>query len=372
MNTAYIVETSLVTALGRSLEETWEGLCAGRSAAGRIERFSTDRLEYHTAATISTQDEGHQNITIQLMRKSLSQLRKIPPDTFVIWTGIKGDVHYIENLAKGTPGGALYLPKDYREWICRFLGIENRGMEINAACASSTVGICLAAHMIERGEQAGVLVCGADIVSRFTFTGFAALKALTPTICRPFDVRRDGLILGDGAGAVLLMNEEKARSLAYSPLAKVSGWGISNDATHITAPARDGCGLIQAIHSALAQAKMRPENLEAYCAHGTGTIYNDAMELTALKEIFGEKILPIFSVKGGIGHTLGAAGVIEAALSLKALQEEKVPGTIGLENPEERAGGRASPGPQTFAGRTILKANSGFGGVNAALIFERI
>ncbi|HPS03616.1 MAG TPA: beta-ketoacyl-[acyl-carrier-protein] synthase family protein, partial [Candidatus Sumerlaeota bacterium] len=154
-------------------------------------------------------------------------------------------------------------------------------------------------------------------------------------------------------------------------LGRLTGWGIANDANHITGPARDGCGLIAAIQRALDEAQLSPDALGAFCAHGTGTPYNDAMELTALESVFGERRFPLFSIKGAIGHTLGAGGAIEVGVCLKALAERCVPPTTGLEHPEPRAEGRACGKTQDFPNGAILTTNSGFGGINAALILER-
>ena len=201
--------------------------------------------------------------------------------------------------------------------------------------------------------------------------GFSSLKALTNNTVRPFDKKRNGLVIGDGAFSILLGNKELVKKLNATPTASLSGWGISNDANHITGPARDGCGLIQAIKSALKRSCKKPENIEAYCTHGTGTVYNDAMELTAIESIFGIRKFPAFSVKGSLGHTLGAAGGIETCLCIQALKEKQIPPTTGFQEPEERALGRISSAIQNFNGNNILTTNSGFGGINAALILEK-
>jgi 3-oxoacyl-[acyl-carrier-protein] synthase II len=153
-------------------------------------------------------------------------------------------------------------------------------------------------------------------------------------------------------------------------LARLSGWGAANDATHISAPARDGKGLIAAITAAMNKAKVLPGAIGAFCAHGTGTVYNDAMELTATEAIFGDRLFPLFSVKGALGHTLGAAGGIEALVCARALAKAIVPPTAGLREPEARAKGRVSSERQTLATKRILTSNSGFGGINGALILE--
>lgn len=373
MNEVLVAKTSLSTALGDSMDEMWPELCAGRSATKVIDRFSTERLEFHEGACIGgLTTDPDKNMVCLLTALVLDRIRPLPKDTFVIWTGIKGDAQFIESRAEGKEGHPPYLARHYREWVCGYMGLPDKGLEVNAACASSTVGLALGAGMIAEGRCSSILVCGADIVSRFIFTGFSSLRGLSPTKCRPFDRDRDGLFLGDGAAAVLLVSRDIAELHNYKSLARLTGWGIANDANHITGPAKDGRGLIISIKSAISQAGIEPEDVEAFCAHGTGTSYNDSMELTALETVFGQRRFPLFSVKGAIGHTLGAAGAIEAAISVHSLNERTVPATAGLINPEERAIGRAICKEQMFSGNSILTTNSGFGGCNAALIFERI
>jgi 3-oxoacyl-[acyl-carrier-protein] synthase II len=151
----------------------------------------------------------------------------------------------------------------------------------------------------------------------------------------------------------------------------VLGWGVANDATHITAPARDGCGLILAVRQALAKAELCANAVSAISAHGTGTVYNDLMELTAFATVFGAHRVPIHSVKGAIGHTLGAAGGIEVALGFKALTAGTVPPTAGFRTPEAGAEDIVSSQAVSFAGDVLLTTNSGFGGVNAALLLGK-
>ena len=177
--------------------------------------------------------------------------------------------------------------------------------------------------------------------------------------------------LGEGAAAILLMSPERALKEKRSPIGTLQGWAVSSDALHITAPDREGNGLAQACTKALRKAGLEGRDISAFCAHGTGTIYNDAMELTSYRKIFGEKNIPVFSVKGAMGHTMGAAGGIETALCLKGLATGIVPPTTGLNEADEAAQGLVSPEPVKLHGDYILSTNSGFGGVNAALILGK-
>lgn len=226
--------------------------------------------------------------------------------------------------------------------------------------------------MIAAGQVSAVLVYAADIVSEFVFSGFSALQALSPESCRPFDRSRSGLNLGEAGAALLLLDEEQAYREEATILARIAGWGAANDAHHVTAPARDGCGLILACQQALARAEIEPEQVCAINAHGTGTVYNDAMELTAFGALFDGKIPPFHGLKGSIGHCLGAAGAVEVAIAARALQEQFLPPTVGCLEPEAAAAGQVGEKVQKISGDYLLCCNSGFGGINGALMLQRI
>ncbi len=368
MKKVYIAKTAIATGLGDTLEDNWRRLNQGQSAIDIILHFNTDRLPYHYGACRpDLRQTNDVNFTCALMQRVLDRIKPISTNTDIIWTGIKGNAQAIEH---GKKNAHYYLPTHYRQWVADTMGITGQGMEINAACAAATVGLAIGAQKIALGNVDQVLVCGADLVSRFVHTGFSALKALTKTACRPFDRQRDGMCLGDGAFAILLTSEKTFKKETRAPHVRLAGWGISNDAVHITGPARDGRGLTSAVRAALDMAATPPDEVEAFCVHGTGTVFNDAMELAAIKTLFGDRRFPAFSIKGAIGHTLGAAGGIETALCCQALANQCVPPTIGLKDPEERAMGLVANTAQPFGGQNILTTNSGFGGVNGALMLQ--
>lgn len=369
MNRVYLTAVGMASGLGSGVEANWQALCAGHTAVTKIRHFDTSAIDFHHAALQVDLRASENNRVQQLARMALNEIGPLPPQSAVIWTGIKGNAQFIES---GLKNHTLHLASDYRKWVQSELGLTGTGLEVNAACASSTAGIALAAQKIALGMEKSVLVVAADQVSRFVHLGFSALKALTPALPKPFDQHRDGLVLGDGSCALVLMNEEAVAKQKLTPLAEIAGWGIANDANHITGPARDACGLIAAIEKALGGSELSVDRVQAFCAHGTATDYNDGMELTAVASLFGDRPLPVFSVKGAIGHTLGAAGGIETILSAMALREKKVPPTVGFEAGDHRTGGRVSAEVQSFAGQNILTTNSGFGGVNAALILRRV
>ena len=370
---AIIVDVAAVTALGQTLSESWRKLSAGESAIREIARFDTADYHSNVGAAIDYQHhDGHRSRLLSLIGLVLDQLGPVPADAKVITATTKAG---IDNLERSQRGEHVHLG-DIRlaavaEMVTEKLHLAEVGGNVSAACASSTMAISLGASWIRAGWTDVVLVVCADLLTEFVFSGFSALGALSPNACRPFDHDRSGLSLGEGPAALLLMSRERVMREQRTVLGEVAGWGAANDATHITAPDRHGTGLANAIKKALRSADLSAEEIGAVSAHGTGTVYNDAMELNALKQIFGARPIPAHSVKGALGHTLGAAGGIEAAIGLCTLQKQVLPPTVGLANPDDGALGWVDSNPAPFTGDNLLTVNSGFGGINAAIILNR-
>jgi 3-oxoacyl-[acyl-carrier-protein] synthase II len=337
----------------------------------------------HVAGLIPDLDGEGGSLLFPLLERLCEKLERsgpVPSEALLFTATTKAGIDVLERHLRGLPARCdeMLLAECARAVRARF-GLNDTGVNVSAACASSTLAVARAAAAIASGRAEAALVCAADVITEFVFSGFSALHALSPTPCRPFDAGRDGLSLGDGASALLLMSRERAKREGRKPLAALTGWGAANDATHITAPARDGCGLIDATTRALARAGVTPDGIGAISAHGTGTLFNDAMELTAFSAVFGAVFggafgagqPPLFSVKGAIGHTMGAAGAIEVALCARALAEGIVPPTAGLREPDPQAAGWVSAETAKLEIPRLLTTNSGFGGINAALVLER-
>lgn len=373
MREVCITAAHVVTGLGPDLESLWRGALAGKSAIRPLTRFATDRYLSANAAWIEGLEYSNgQSGIFTLLERLMDGFGPVPSDARLITASTKGCVDVMEALNNSGGGNASDIPMaKLLSRVSERFGLTSPGININAACASSTIAVARAAALIAAGRSDAVLVVCLDLVSEFVFSGFSALQALSPTVCRPFDRNRDGLTLGEGGAALLLMSRERARREGRPELGLVAGWGAANDATHITAPARDGSGLIQAVRQALARASLAPEQISAISAHGTATPYNDQMELTAFRALFGERPVPLHSIKGAIGHTLGAAGGIEIALGLRCLQEKTLPPTVGMLEAEEAGKGFLSLSAQPINGSCLLSTNSGFGGVNAAIIISR-
>jgi 3-oxoacyl-[acyl-carrier-protein] synthase II len=372
-NRVVVAEAAAITALGSDLAEVWPRLLAGESAIRPVSRFAVDRYCAGVAACIDgLASAAGRSMMHSLLDQLFTEVGPIPRDAFLITATTKAGIDNLEALRRGHPvDWEDILLSSLAKTIVDQFGLSHSGLNISAACAASTVAVAVGAGLIAAGKTEAVLVCCADLVTEFIFSGFSALKALSPVPCKPFDRHRQGLSLGEGAAALLLMSAARAQRERRDPLGNILGWGVANDATHITAPAQSGDGLVQAIAQALTSANRVADEIIAVSAHGTGTIYNDLMELSALRQVFGGRKLPVYSVKGAIGHTLGAAGAIEVALAIKTLTHQTVPPTVGFSIPEDGAGGRVSAATQAIGGDYLLTMNSGFGGVNAALIIGR-
>ncbi|MFQ5484630.1 MAG: beta-ketoacyl synthase N-terminal-like domain-containing protein [Desulfobacterales bacterium] len=368
--TVTITDAAAITALGANLQESWQGILSGRTAIRPINRFPVRSYGSEVAACVEDlTSSGGKSMIHSFLNRLFSENNSIPTDAYLITATTKAGVDNLELLRRGYPADLQdILLSSITKIVSEKLGLTQRGINISASCASSTIAVARGAALIASGRTDVAVVCCVDLVTEFIFAGFSALKALSPDPCRPFDRNRQGLSLGEGAALLLLMSKERAQRDNRRPLATINGWGIINDATHITAPDKSGTGLAQAIIKALNIAKREPEEITAISAHGTGTIYNDLMEMTAFHRVFGKRKVPVYSVKGAIGHTLGAAGGLEMAFGLKSLSMQMIPPTVGLKTPMEEAKGQVSSEPKAICGDSILTTNSGFGGINAAIV----
>jgi 3-oxoacyl-[acyl-carrier-protein] synthase II len=370
-----VTDAAAVTALGNDTASLWQGLMAGESAIQPITRFAVDQ-DHHKAKIAAhindLKSAGSRSMLLDLLERLFAGMGPVPSDAALMTATIKSGADNLESFCRGKPAGFQdILLSSIADITSARFGLTGNGICISASCASSAIAVAHGAALIEAGRAEAVLVCCGDIITEYHFSGFSSLKALSPFACRPFDRDRKGLSLGEGAAALLLMTAARARRENRDQLGTVLGWGISNDATHITAPAKSGRGLVQAIDGALRSARKKPEDIAAIRAHGTGTVFNDLMELTAFRQVFGEHKVPMYSIKGAIGHTLGAAGALEIIMGFKTLSTRMTPPTVGFSNPEKGAEGQVSSGPQQVSGDYLLTTNSGFGGVNAALILEK-
>jgi 3-oxoacyl-[acyl-carrier-protein] synthase II len=373
MKEVVITAAAVVTGLGDNLDGTWDRLLDGESAFAPVDRFDTGAYTASLAACVPDLAPAASGSRLpSLLDRLADGLGPVPADSRLLLATTKGAVDLFDGQRDGRAlAGSELFPETLLAALERRFQVKGPVRNINAACASSTIAVARSAAAIAQGSIDAALVVCCDLVSEFVFSGFSALMALDPAGSRPFDRERAGLTLGEGAAALLLMSRERAARENRPVLARVLGWGTANDAHHITAPSRDGCGLILAVRQALEIAGRSARAVDGISAHGTGTVYNDLMELTAFRTLFGENVPPLHSVKGAIGHTLGAAGGIEVALGTRSLATGLLPPTVGLGAPEPAAGDLVSADGRSFAGEVLLSTNSGFGGINGALLLGK-
>ena len=250
------------------------------------------------------------------------------------------------------------------------LGFTGPAMIVSNACASGANAIGHAADLVRAGFAEIVLVGGFEALCELVYCGFDCLQALAPDDCRPFDVNRRGLMLGEGAAFLVIESEDHATARGARPKGRIIGYGHTTDTHHITQPDPSGAPLEICIRRALEQAGLQPSDIGHINAHGTGTPFNDSAEAAAFSRVFTKNPPPrLVSTKAAIGHTLGAAGTLEAVFSLLALQTRCIPPQIKTSHPiPEVAGWLSQPG-EILDKPAVLSVNLGFGGSNAALIF---
>jgi 3-oxoacyl-[acyl-carrier-protein] synthase-1 len=220
-------------------------------------------------------------------------------------------------------------------------------------------------RLIQSGQYDHAVVAGADVISKFVLSGFQSFQAVSLLPCRPFDAARDGINLGEGAGTIILTSNKN-----YSSGVNAAGGSVSNDANHISGPSRTGEELYIAIRKALQAAAIAANDIGFISAHGTATIFNDEMEAKAIG-LAGLQEIPVNSLKGYYGHTLGAAGLIESIISIQSLKENLVIPTRGFENIGVSQPVNVCAALYKSSARHFLKTASGFGGCNAAMIFSK-
>jgi 3-oxoacyl-[acyl-carrier-protein] synthase-1 len=297
------------------------------------------------------------------------------PGTVMIFSTTKGNIDEIETrystletrnsrLETRRPRVLLW---EMAQYIAKLLNCYNVPVVVSNACTSGSVAIMQAARLIASGKFDHAIVTGGDIISEFVVSGFQSFQALSPEACRPFDRDRTGLSLGEGCGTVIL-TADPSKAGEGRPVMYLGG-ATSNDANHISGPSRDGEGLYLAIAAAMKEAEVAPGDLDFISAHGTATPYNDEMESLALAWAALENV-PVNSFKGYIGHTLGAAGLIETILSVYSMKNDFLFKSIGYQNIGVSRPLNIIEQNIHQPVNTVLKTASGFGGCNAALVLS--
>ncbi|HAP69630.1 MAG TPA: beta-ketoacyl synthase [Flavobacteriales bacterium] len=371
LSEVYVGAKSVLCPLGDTPSKVFEAMLNGESGLQAVEKpFGIDTTSHVGLIPNNLIPQEHmdstrlENMLSVCYERSVS---KLSFDTFqdkdglVIICTTKGNIDKIS----GVNDPRLPLPR-LSKFMQQSFDLGNEPIIISNACISGVLGIIAAARLIRAEKYDHVMVIGADIVSEFTLSGFSALHALTDGICQPYDKNRKGINLGEAASGLVLSNDETIFKGTYDKY--ISG-ASSNDANHISGPSRTGEGLHRSIERTLKPAEVLSEQIGYLSAHGTGTSFNDEMESIAFKRS-GLSNVPVNSLKGYFGHTLGAAGVIEVMFGLEAMKRKQLLPSLGHEEHGVSESMNivqevASPNSEYF-----LKTASGFGGCNAAALFK--
>jgi 3-oxoacyl-[acyl-carrier-protein] synthase II len=409
MTRVVITGMGAITPLGNDVETFWRNVVAGRSGVGPITLFDASAMKTRIAAEVKGFDpeawfgrkearrmDRYAQFALAATQQALQDARLDPAHVdrervgVILGTGIGGIgalVQGVETLMTRGPDRIspfmvpMMLADTAPGLIAIAYGFRGPNMAVVTACASGTNAIGEAMHLIRRGDADVVIAGGAEAailpvaVAAFNVMGTISTRNEEPErASRPFDRTRDGFVMGEGAGILILERLEHARARGARIYAEVVGYGTSADAYHITAPLENGEGAALAMRRALADASLSPREIDYINAHGTGTPLNDKSETQAIKAVFGEAAydVPISSTKSMIGHLLGAAGAVEAIVCIRAVADGVIPPTINYENPDPECDLDYVPNVARHQPvRTAISNSFGFGGHNACLIFRR-
>ena len=407
----YVTGIGMVTPLGLDVKSTWKALLQGKSGIASIASFDTQDFEttiageaLHFDPTVYVDRKRARRLdrfaqfavaaTAQALEQASLNLHDGSVDATrvgsVIGSGIGGIITLSEQWAvlneKGpTRVSPFLVPMMLADMAPGQVSIIHGAKGPNyctvTACSSGADGIGIALEMIQRGDMDIALAGGAEApICPIAVAGFNACMALSKrnsdpqAASRPFDAERDGFVMGEGAGVLVIESEESVVRRGVTPLAELAGYGASSDAYHVTQPSPEGEGAARAMNRALAEAGMEPHDISYVNAHGTSTPMNDRIETAALKVVFGDEAykIKISSTKSMTGHLLGAAGGVEAAIAALAVSESAIPPTINLENPDPDCDlDYTAHHSQRGIVKAAMSNNLGFGGHNASLIFKR-
>lgn len=409
MSRVVVTGLGLITSLGNDLASSWEALCQGKSGVAAITSYDTSEYRVHFAGELKHFDPAlymdrkeirrndiYEQLAVASAKQALAQAglqitEENADDVGVyIGSGIGGvvtlheqfKVLYFKGPDRISPFFINMMIVDGASGIVSILtGARGPNFAIVSACATSANTIGEAWETIRRGDARAMIAGGAEkAVTPISMAAFDNIHSISRRnddpqgASRPFDATRDGFVMGEGAGALILEDLDFAKARGANILAEIVGYAGTADAYHVTEPAPGGAGLVRAMRRALQKAGLRPEQVDYINAHGTSTPYNDRTETQAIKTCFGEHAyrLAVSSTKSMTGHTLGAAGAVESIASIMSIQTGIIPPTINLHHPDPECDLDYVPNQARKATVNVAMSNSmGFGGHNACLIFKR-
>lgn len=370
-----VTGVGFVTPLGSDPETLWARLLNGETASRSWPDLLTEGFPVHWACRV----EGNlgepdptrrgRALARAAARAALLDSGLAPTGRIGVYVGTTmGESAVFEAAAEGAKlaidegAGSVFAAE-----VARTLGTDGPLRTYGTACAAGNYALGAAATTVRSGAVEAAVAGGVEPFSRIAMLGFARSRAMSSDLCRPFDRNRSGMQLGEAAAFLVLESERRALARGAEPLATVAGFGLSGDAFHPTAPREDGSGMAAAMRACLADAG--PSDVGWICAHGTGTARSDAAEANALHDVFGDNPPPVSSVKGALGHSLGAATAVQAVVAVLALRHRVLPPNANLDHVDEtlRLDVLSEPRPAPRLER-VLSCGYAFGGLNSALL----
>jgi len=391
MSRVVVTGLGVISPFGLGVKAYWEGVRSGTCAIRPVTLIETEGFRCRIAAEVPDPVPGSPRRS-RADRLALAAAREAIDDA-----GLGANERRRAALIVGAVGGGMLeaeawywrarrsgarpratrvlrsiLPYSHADVVGSRLGLGGPRETLVTACSSGAMSLAVAADLITDGVVPVALAGGADALTRICFMGFNALRLLDPDPCRPFDRARRGMSIGEGAGFVVLEDATHARARGARVYAELAGSGMTTDAFHVTSPHPDGEGMARAMAAALARACVAPKSVGYVNAHGTATLQNDRIEARALRAVFGDGTVLVSSTKSMIGHTMAAAGSLEAVATILALVHETVPPTANLTTPDAEVAFDCVPGVAREAAVECAISNSfGFGGQNVTLLFRR-
>lgn len=379
MQPVYTISHSILSPLGNTSEQCFHTVINGTVAIKKYEDsnitsqpFYAGRLSPEQMQMLQSRYGGgkemyspFEQMCIYAVQEALSKTEINPEndDCIFILSTTKGNIEWL-----GQQSEERISLFHSAKLIASFFYMKQKPIVVSNACISGSLALITASRMIASRKCKHAIVVGCDRFSSFVFSGFQSFHALADGLCKPFDKDRTGINLGEAAACMILSADTAAST--EEPLAILAGGGISNDANHLSGPSRTGAELSSAIDQAVGQADITAESIGMISAHGTATLFNDEMEAKALN-LSRVSTVPLHSLKSYVGHTLGAAGIIESIIACMAMQQGVLPASLGYEHLGVTEPVNVLQQPLQQAYNYVLKTASGFGGCNAALVWKK-
>jgi 3-oxoacyl-[acyl-carrier-protein] synthase I len=368
MKEVWIVADSIVSPLGRTSTENYSEVRKKNSGVKIINDPALSPLPIAVAKmpalNIPSTSTRFESLCCEAIQTVLNDVILPMDKTLLVLSTTKGNVDYLDDSKASHPHIHLYTSAEFLQKKFGF----RKSVVVSNACISGVMAIAVATRFLRQEIYEHAVVVGADTLNHFVVSGFQSLAALSDEQCKPFDAERKGINLGE-AGAALILSANP-QILNSKPLVKILGSGFTNDANHISGPSRTGEELSIAIQRALDESNITEEQIDFISAHGTATAYNDEMESKAFS-LAGMSNIPLNSLKGYFGHTLGAAGVLETIIGVHSLIQNEIVPTMGFEKPGVSQKINVAQHLQSKNLKTFLKTASGFGGCNAAMVLQK-